>query len=162
MHFSSQSSPNKHHHAEVLNNLSFLCASSTGFLKPDYFSFGPVTDNFCFLFCSSIGYSNAWLKASCSCRRFLLLRTKVFYPCYFVASERFFVLRHIPAVLQNHMDSIQTALRWLLILYVFTLQRAYFSRDRFRIEHSFSCDVNSVEDYMPFTLFLFKAFIFFL
>lgn len=44
VHFSSMIGPSWHHHAEVLNVVTFLRASSTSFHNLDRFSFGPDTD----------------------------------------------------------------------------------------------------------------------
>lgn len=55
VHFSlSWQRPRWHHHTEVLNVVTFLCASSTIFHSLNHCSLGPDTDAFCFYFCKRL------------------------------------------------------------------------------------------------------------
>lgn len=54
VHFSSMKGPRWHHHAEVLNVVTFLRVLSTSFHSLDHSSFGPDTDTLCLYFCKII------------------------------------------------------------------------------------------------------------
>lgn len=169
--------PSWHHRAEVLNVVTFPRASKHQFPQP---STTVVLDQIQTRSVSIFvkGYY-AWVnKASCSHRRLLLLRTKVSStPRCFVVLWFLKGVFHIPAITQLHKASISllsvsqmpwTKITWhwcmfwfsaytVLYPFLFDFTKSLFGRVCFRtdtyLNHSPSCDVDSVEDDMPFNFF---------